>query len=149
MAKPTTFSGSVVALYLAGTPAGTFQKPCGLTQHSATFTKNMNEIDAPDCDDPDLPAWIAREVSALDFSVTGSGVLAAEAVDDWWAAFNTTESILARIYIGRIDDIENGRYWQGRIHVSSFEVTGNRGERAQVSISASSDGEMTYHEITA
>lgn len=94
MAKPTTFAGSVVALYLED-PAnsGTFLKPCGLTQHSATFSKNMNEVDVPDCDDPELPSWIEREVSALDFSVNGSGILAAEAVNTWWSAFNTTESV--------------------------------------------------------
>lgn len=149
MAKPKTYRGSVVALYFEDPDnEGTFIKPCGLTQHSKTFTKNMNEVDVPDCDDPDLPNWIEREVSSLDFSVTGSGVLAAEAVDTWWEIFNQTESVLARAYIGKIDDIENGRYWQGRMHISSLEITGNRGERAQVSISAASDGEMTYHQIT-
>lgn len=150
MAKPRTFRGSVVALYLPDpVTTGLFLKPCGLTQHTASFTKNMNEIDVPDCDDPDLPAWIEREVQSLDFSVTGSGVLAAEAVDTWWDAFNSTESLMSRIYIGRIADVDIGRYWQGRIHVNSLEITGNRGERAQVSLGAASDGEMTLNRITA
>lgn len=150
MAKPKTFSGSVVALFFEN-PAqpGQFMKPCGLTQHTATFSKNMNEVDVPDCDDPDLPAWIEREVSSLDFSVTGSGVLAADAVPLWWEIYNQTTSIRARMYIGKIDDVENGHYWEGMIHLSSFEVTGNRGERAQVSIGAASDGEMTLSAITA
>lgn len=149
MARPKTFSGAVVAVYFEdlATP-GTFIKPCGLTQHSATFTKNMNEIDVPDCDDPDLPSWIEREAASFDFSVSGSGVLAAEAVDPWWEIYNRQISVLARTYIGKIDDIEHGRYWQGRLHISSLEITGNRGERAQVSVSAASDGEMTYHQIT-
>lgn len=150
MAKPKTYSGSLVALYLENpATAGQFLKPCGLTQHSVSFTKNMNEVDVPDCDDPELPSWIEREVSSLDFSVSGSGVLAAESVDAWWEAFNTTETVNARVYIGRIDDATDGRYWAGRLHISQFEVTGNRGEKAQVSLTAASDGEMTFHTITA
>lgn len=148
MAKPITYSGSLVAIYLeSSTTPGEFIRPCGLTQHSATFSKNMNEVDVPDCDDPDLPAWVAREVSALDFSANGSGVLAAEAVETWWDAFNTTESIEARVYIGKADDTANGYYWSGKVHVSNFEVNGNRGERAQVSVSVVSDGEMTFSKV--
>lgn len=150
MAKPTTYKGSLVAIYLEDPEEpGTFLKPCGLTQHTATFTKNMNEVDVPDCDDPDLPSWIEREVASLDFSANGSGVLAAEAVDTWWEAFNTTDSINARIYVGRADDAQNGRYWAGLVHVSNFEVSGNRGEKAQVSVAVSSDGEMTFHSVTS
>lgn len=149
MAKPKTYSGSVVAVFLENpASAGTFLRPCGLTQHSANFTKNLNEVDVPDCDDPDLPAWVEREVSSLDFSASGSGVLAQEAVDTWWNAFNSTESIKARIYIGKPDDTDNGHYWEGLVHVTSFEVTGNRGERAQVSVNFASDGELTFNKVS-
>lgn len=149
MAKPKTYSGSVVAVFLEDPEnSGTFLRPCGLTQHSANFTKNLNEIDVPDCDDPDLPAWVEREVSSLDFSASGSGVLAVEAVDTWWGAFNSTESINARIYIGKPDDTDNGHYWEGLVHVTSFEVTGNRGERAQVSVNFASDGELTFNKVS-
>lgn len=149
MAKPTTYAGSTVAIFLEdpATP-GQFIRPCGLTSHTATFTKNMQETNVPDCDDPELPAWIERGVDTLDFSANGSGVLAAESVDVFWAAFNTTESVPARIYIGKADDAANGRYWEGNIHVSSFEVTGERGSKAQISIAVVSDGELTFHSVT-
>ena len=150
MARPTTYSGSLVAIYLeSATTPGTYVKPCGLTQHTATFTKNMNEVDVPDCDDPDLPAWIEREVSSLDFSASGSGVLAAESVETWWDAYNTTEPINARIYIGKPDNITTGHHWQGQVHVSQFEVGGNRGERANVTINIVSHGEMVMAANTA
>lgn len=148
MARPTTYSGSLVAIYLEGTPAGTFIKPCGLTEHTATFSKNMNEVDVPDCDNPDLPAWIEREVSSLDFAASGSGVLAAEAVGTWWTAYNKTEPIKARVYIGKPDDVANGHFWEGQVHISEFEVGGTRGERANVSVSLVSHGEMTFNAIT-
>ena len=81
-------------------------------------------------------------------SGSGNGILAAEAVDAWWAAFNSTESIPARIYIGSLTDTVNGRFWQGNIHITSFEVTGERGNKAQVSVSFVSDGEMVFSTTT-
>lgn len=149
MAKPTTYVGSSVAIFLedAASP-GEFLRPCGLNSHTVSFSKNTQDVTVPDCDDPEFPAWIERGVESLDFSANGSGILAAEAVDGWWAAFNITESINARIYIGKPDDADNGRYWAGRVHVTGFEVSGERGNKAQATISLVSDGELTFHSVT-
>lgn len=147
MAKPTTYAGSLVAIYLETTTPGTFARPCGLNNHTVSFTKNTREVQVPDCDDPELPAWIERGVESLDFSASGSGILAAEAVDDWWDAFNTTDSINARVYIGANDDTTNGKYWAGKVHVTGFEVTGERGDKAQANVSIVSDGELTFNDV--
>lgn len=148
--RPTTYVGSTVAIFLESSETpGSYIRPCGLNNHSATWTKGFTEVDVPPCDDPEMPAWIERGVTSLDFSANGSGILAAEAVDEWWAAFNKTTSINARIYIGKIDDATNGRYWQGKVHVSSFEVTGERGGKAQTTVSIVSDGELTFNTVTA
>ena len=150
MARPTSFVGSSVAIFLeSSTTPGAFNRPCGLNSHTATFNKATTDVLIPDCDDPEAPAWMGRGVESLDFSAQGSGILAAEALDDWWAAFNTTESIRARIYIGKPTDLVNGRYWEGMVHVTSFEVTGERGNRAQASVSVVSDGELIYNEVAA
>jgi hypothetical protein len=150
MARPTTYVGSSVALFLeSSTTPGTYLRPCGLNNHTASFSKEFQTVEVPDCDDPELPAWIERGVQSLDFSASGTGILAVEAVDEWWDAFNTTESINARIYIGKPDDATNGRYWQGKVHVSGFEVTGERGGKAQATVSIVSDGELTFHNVTA
>ena len=53
----------------------------------------------------------------------------------------------ARIYVGKPDNTVNGKYWEGAVHLESFEVSGNRGEKAQVSISLVSDGEITYNDV--
>ncbi|QRZ12673.1 hypothetical protein JWJ88_08625 [Paracoccus methylovorus] len=149
MAKPVTYAGSMVAIYLESTTPGQFTRPCGLTSHTATFTKNTTEVNVPDCDDPELASWIERGVESLDFNASGNGVLAAEAVEVWWDAFNTTESINARIYIGAPDNVTDGKYWAGKVHVTSFEVSGERGGKAQASIAIVSDGEMTLNDVTA
>ena len=149
MAKPKTYVGSSVAIFLEdpATP-GQFLRPCGLTSHTATFTKNTQEVLVPDCDDPELPAWVGRGVESLDFSATGTGILAAEAVDAWWEAFNTTESINARIYIGKPTDTLNGRYWEGAVHLTSLEIGGERGQPASASVSLVSDGELIFSQVT-
>lgn len=149
MAKPTTYSGTVVAIFLEDTDTpGTYVRPCGLTSHTVTFTKNMQEVNVPDCDDPDAPSWIERGVESLDFSATGSGVLAAAALPDWWAAFNDTDSINARVYIGKPTDTVNGYYWSGKVHLNQFQVTGEKGPKAQVQVGIVSDGEMVFTKIT-
>lgn len=149
MAKPTTYVGSNVALFIQGTPITTWTRPCGLTNHTITFSKNTQDVTVPDCDDLEAAAWIERGVESLDMNGSGSGVLAAESLDRWWAIFNNTVSVPARLYVGTPTDTANGHYWAGNIHVTQFEVTGERGGKAQVSISFVSDGEMTYHDVTA
>lgn len=144
MAKPTTYVGSNVYIQLETATAGTFTRPCGLTNHTVSFTKNMQEIDVPDCDDLEAPAWIERGVQSLDFSADGSGVLAAESIERWWDAFNSTESVNARVYVGAVTDTTNGYFWAGKVHVSGFDVTGERGGKAQASIKLVSDGEMVF-----
>lgn len=150
MAKPTTYKGSLVAIYLEDpdTP-GDFIKPCGLNQSSISFTKNAQEVNVPDCDDPEAPQWIERDVESLDFSASGSGILAAESVDAWWDYYNQTDSVNARIYVGALTDVTNGYFWAGKVHVSQFDVEGQTGTRATVSLSLVSDGEMTFTKITA
>lgn len=145
MAQPTTYKGTTVALYIEDTAnPGSYIKPCGLNNHSVAFSKNQNEVTVPDCDDPDLPAWIERETESLDLSVSGDGILAAEAVDSFWAAFSDTDSINVRVYIGLPTDTVNGRFWAGKMHLTGFEVTGDRGTKASISVSAVSDGVMTF-----
>jgi hypothetical protein len=152
MAKPITYKGSLVAIYLqdpADTTAPfTFIKPCGLNNHTVTFTKNAQEVNVPDCDDPELPQWIERDVESLDFSASGEGILAAESIEAWWDYFNSTEPVNARIYVGAITDTTNGYYWEGAVHINSFEVTGQVGTRATVSVSVVSSGEMTFVPVT-
>ena len=147
MAKPTTYVGSSVALVLEGTPAGTWTRPCGLTNHTITFSKNTQDITVPDCDNLEAAAWIERGVESLDMQGSGNGILAAESLDRWWAVFNSTTSVNARLYVGAMDDAVNGHYWAGKIHITSLEIGGERGNKAQATVSFVSDGEMTYNDV--
>lgn len=149
MAKPTTYKGSLVAIYLEDPDVpGTFIKPCGLNRHSVQFTKNAEEVEVPDCDDPEAPQWIERDVRSLDMSANGEGILAAESINDWWNAFNTTDTVNARVYVGAVNDTQNGYFWAGAVHVNNFQVEGQTGQRATVTIGVVSSGEMVFTPVS-
>jgi predicted secreted protein len=142
MAQATTMSFSKMRILLgdAGSPE-TFSAPCGLNTRALRRLKNTNEIDIPDCDDEDAAAWIGREVRSLDWSITGEGVLAVEAIEAWEAFFTGTTSKNVQI------EIETGGSpgtitMNGAAHLTSYEVTANRGEKVSVSIELSGDGAL-------
>ena len=56
----------------------TYAAPCGFTSKSFTLSKNLQEIDIPNCDDPDAVAWIGRDAQNLSATIAGDGVAAAE-----------------------------------------------------------------------
>lgn len=149
MARPTTYSAKKLLILLGdgGTPE-VFAAPCGLTTRGIEFSKETNDVTVPDCDDPDLPAWTERSVRTLSGSVSGSGILAAEAHATWRAAFLNTNSVNCRI---KIDDTlgNGGGYYAGRFHLSAFSITGEIGDKLQVEITLDNDGEVTWVDAVA
>lgn len=141
MAKPTTLSAAKLSIWVGnGVSPEVFAAPCGLTTRGINFSKNLNDQSVPDCDDPDLPAWIERVTRDLQAGVTGSGVLALEALPTWWAFWRNTEAQNCRIVL---DHSTAGR-WEGAFHCSNFNVTGNLGDKVQVEVTLASDGEVAW-----
>lgn len=139
MAQPTTIKGGKVLVKLGSGSPLTYEAPCGFTQRSLTLTKNLEEVNIPDCDDPDQVDWVGRDATSLSMSVSGEGVLAAESVETWLAAWEDVESVPVQI------DIvfpANTITWVGYMHVESIEVGANNGQRVTANISMQSDGEM-------
>lgn len=145
MAKPTTFPASKLYISLGNgaTPTEVFTAPCGLTTRGITLTKNTNDVNVPDCDDPDAPSWVERDVESLSGEASGSGVLAAEALPTWQDAFNSTASRNVRIGISA-PAVDNGGYYAGKAHLTSFAVTGELGNKVQVAVTITSDGPWTW-----
>ncbi|RWR28848.1 hypothetical protein D2T31_12105 [Sinirhodobacter populi] len=141
MAKPETakFGKMLIKIGNGETPE-VLVAPCGFTSKSLTLSKNLNEVTIPDCDDPDAASWVARDVESLTASVSGDGVLAAAAVSVWQDFFDSTDSREVEISIV----FSTGTMvWTGAMHLESLEVTGESGNRIQISVSMQSDGEMT------
>lgn len=140
MAQPTTarFGKFSVSLEDPDSP-GTYIAPCGFTSKALTLTKNLSEVAIPDCDDPDAAFWVARDVQTLSASVTGEGLLAAEAVPTWERAAKSTAPVGALV---EIEFATGTLRYEGDVHIDSFNVSADQGGRAQVSVSMQSDGEM-------
>jgi len=140
MATPTTarFGKFRVLLDLAGT--GTYSAPCGFTSKSLSLNKSLSEVSIPDCDDPDLPIVIGRDVESISASVSGEGVLAANAVETWLTAYESTDSVAVKVEV----EFSTGTVtWTGSMHVESLEIGAEQGGRVTLSVSMQSDGALT------
>ncbi|MBR0695948.1 phage tail tube protein [Bradyrhizobium lablabi] len=135
MSKASTlrFSQFLVEIGDGATPE-VFMAPCGLNSRSFNRTAATNETNVPDCDDPDAPSWLERDVVSLSSSIAGAGVVADEDFDKWNAWFEAASTRNIRIKLGT-------RGWIGPFKCTKLNVTGNRGSRVTFDVSLDSDGE--------
>ena len=142
MAQPHTYTFGEFLIEIGnGLDPETFAAPCGLTSKSFTLTAATNDTNVPDCDDPDAPSWLERDVVSLNRDITGAGVLAEEALEAWddWA----TSALPKNCRISLIDGVNGDRVWSGSYLLTTFEINGNKGEKVQVSVTIQSNGEVT------
>ena len=104
-----------------------------------TLSKNLEEVNIPDCDDPDKIDWIGRDATSLSMSISGEGVLAEESVEDWLDAVESTDSVPVKV---ELEFPTKTITWTGYMQVESMESGAANGGRATNNISMQSDGEM-------
>lgn len=139
MAVATTIKGGKVRVLLDLTGGGSYTAPCGFTSKSIVLNKALNEFQIPDCTDPDTVDWLGRDAVSLSMSVSGEGVLAEESVEDWLDAFDSVESVAAKVEWEFPTKIIT---WTGLMHIESFESTAPNAQRATANVSMQSDGQM-------
>jgi hypothetical protein len=140
MTQPTTARfGKFRVLLGDGNSPEQFVAPCGFTSKSLALSKNLTDINLPDCEDPGAPAWVGRDVESLTASITGEGVMAAESIEDWMDAFESTDSINVRVEI----ELPTVTYvYTGRMHISSMTLGAEQGGRVTNNVEMQSDGEL-------
>lgn len=141
MAQATTIKGGKVAVLLGddGSPV-TYAAPCGFTQRSVAINKGTEDVQIPDCDNPDDVDWLGSDAISLAMTVEGETVLAEESVETWLDAVENTESLPAKVIWTFPAKIIT---WTGRMQVSDFSVTAANGRRVTGTVSMRSDGKMT------
>jgi hypothetical protein len=129
------FSKFLVKIGDGNTPE-VFTDPCGLTSKGFTRTANMNDTNVPDCDNPDAPSWLGRDVVSYQGAIAGNGVVALESFDiweDWWNAATTRN---VRIELGSPPI----NAWIMPAKMQEFAVTAERGNKVQMAVALVSDG---------
>lgn len=141
MAQPTTARFGKFRVLLGDTSSPiVYTAPCGFTSKSLTLTKNLSEINIPDCDDPDAVAWVGRDAQSLSASISGEGVLASESVEDWLDAWEDDESIPVKV---EVEFAAKTITWTGLMHVATFTTGAEQGGRVTANVEMQSDGELT------
>jgi hypothetical protein len=140
MAQATTIKGGKIRVLIGNDATPTvYSAACGFTQRSITITKALEEVQIPDCADPDKVDWLGRDATSLSMGITGEGVLAAESSETWLDAVESPDSVPVKVEWEFPAKLIT---WTGRMQVESLEVGANNGQRATQNVSMQSDGEM-------
>ncbi len=139
MAQATTIKGGKVRVLLDIDGNGTYEAPCGFSSRSITLTKGLEDVSVPDRDDPDKVDWVGRDATSLSIGVSGEGVLAVESGEDWLEAWESVDSVPAKI---EIEFPARLITYTGRMHVETLELGAPNGRRVTNNVSMQSDGEM-------
>lgn len=140
MAQATTIKAGKIRILLgdSATPI-VYSAPCGFTQRSVSINKGLEDVNVPDCDDPDKVDWIGRDATSLSITVSGDGVLATESVEKWLDAVESLDAVPVKI---EMEFATKTITWTGKMQVESLEIGATNGQRATLSVSMQSDGEM-------
>jgi hypothetical protein len=144
MAQATTYPFSQFLVKIGdGASPEVFTDPCGLTSKGLTRTANLNDTNIPDCDDPDAPSWLGRDVVSYQGAIAGSGVVAEESFDTWEDWWNAGETRNVRIELGN----PVAYAWIMPAKLQEFAITAERGNKVQMAVNIVSDGAVVPETI--
>jgi hypothetical protein len=126
-----------------GASPETFAQFCSInTQRGLSFTTATNDNIDIDCDDPDALAWLAREKVSISATFTGSGTLNTPDVEEFFEWLSSPDSKNCQVVVD-VPAASGGVIFEGRWHLTDFEITGDRGTKQECSITCTSDGEIS------
>lgn len=116
-----------------------FTAACSITAKTVNFEGQENTFDIPDCEDPEAISWLVSEMASKRVTIEGSGTLNALDFDDFFVWWDGGEDKNCKVVID-VPNADGGRILSGAFKVPSFQLTGNRGEKMNVSITVASSG---------
>lgn len=150
MAQAKTLRFSEQALLLGdGESPEVFTAPCGFTTLNLTVNIETNTTNVPDCEDPDLPAWLASDEVSKQMVLGGDGVLDTEAVVLWreWLMEGGERNV--RWLTDGATNTEANGYFEAPGILTTYEETGTRGERWGLNIGITLNGAPEWVDLAA
>lgn len=108
------------------------------------FQSETNRQTIPDCEAPDAPAWSSLSKDSFSATITGEGMLHTASVADWAAWFAGDVAKNTRVLLNGVSLANGGGHWAGAFKLTGWEVTGERNQKATVSVTLESDGAVTW-----
>lgn len=143
MAQITSIANKDLKVFIdaVGTTFGVGTRVIGLTGKTFTISTESVDTTVPDDADEDLVVAITRAPSTRSFSLSGTGVMAADRIDEVRAMSGVV--VNARFQFD-VNLAGGGGYWQGRAILSEFEITSERANRAGFSATWVSAGDWVW-----
>jgi hypothetical protein len=142
LAKTLRFAEQVLLMGDGGTPEA-FTAPCGFTTLNLTVNIETSTTNIPDCEDPDLPSWLASDEVSKQMVLSGEGVLDTDAMQDWrdWLLEGGEKNFRWRTS-GTAGN--GGGYWSAPGILSAYTEGGQRGQRWAQTIGITLNGKPTW-----
>lgn len=146
MAIVKSMSGTSLLVQIGdGAEPEVFAADCLInTDRGITFSSDENRQIIPDCDNTDDPAWQTLDKDGLTATISGAGMLHTSSVPDWNDWFNSNDAKNVRVLLNGVTLANGGGHWAGKFKLTSWEVTGARNGRAEVTVTLGSDGPVEF-----
>lgn len=119
------------------------------TSRGIEFQSETNRETIPDCDAPDALAWSSVSKDSLSASINGEGMLHTASVKAWATWFDSNTGKNLRVLLNGVTLANGGGYWAGSFKLTGWQITGERNQKATVSVTLESDGVVTWVDAAA
>lgn len=146
MTQAVTLRGTNILVKIGdGASPETFTHNCSINgARSFQLQTQTNDVAVPDCDDPNLMAWIESEKVSLSATVAGAGVTNVGDVPFFYAYAVSPDPRNCRIVINAGSGVNGNGYFAGAFLCTDFQVNGDRGQKSNVSIALKSTGIVAW-----
>lgn len=141
--KSLKFAEQVLMLGDGATPTELFAAPCGFESLTLTVNIETNTTNLPDCDDPDLPAWLVSDEVSKQMVIAGNGTLDTDSMQIWrdWLLAGGEKNVR---WVTAGTAANGGGYYSAPAILTTFEESGERGQRWQSSIAVTLNGKPVF-----
>jgi len=143
LAQAKTVRGTKILVKIGdgGSPEA-FTHNCSFNgARSLQFSAQTNDTNVPDCDDPDLIAWVEREKVSLSAQIQGAGTYNTPDGELFFDYMKSPDGKNVRFVID-VAGANGGCYWFGEFLATEFSISGDRGQKGECQVTLLSNGEV-------